>query len=98
MVPASFNLSGSLLQGELQIPSSAPTLKNAAGDKWTEQLDSAEEHGHVGPANAARQRHDAWRPVTARGEHASKPHPCLCGSVFCVCAEAATAWEHRQRW
>lgn len=59
---------GPLLQGELQVPAPSSPPKDPAGDQRQEQPDPAEEHGHAGPADAARQCHDSWHAATANGE------------------------------
>lgn len=59
---------GPLFQGELQVSTPSSPPKDPAGDQWQEQPDPAEEHGHAGPADAARERHDAWHAATTYGE------------------------------
>lgn len=60
--------SGPLFQGELQVSAPSTPPKDPAGDQWQEQPDPAEEHGHAGPTDAARQRHDARHAATTYGE------------------------------
>ena len=60
--------SGSLFQGELQVSAPSSPPKDPAWDQWQEQPDPAEEHGHAGPADAARQCHDSWHAATTYGE------------------------------
>lgn len=65
-----FPVLGPLLQRELQVPAPSSSPKDSAGDQWQEQPDPTEEHGHAGPADAARQRHDPWHATPANGESA----------------------------
>lgn len=67
-VASCFVLSGPLLQGELQVPAPPSPSKNPARDQWQEQSDPAEEYGHAGPADAARQCNDARHTATPYGE------------------------------
>lgn len=68
LIPLCSLPSGPLLQGELQVPAPSSPPKDPAGDQWQEQPNSAEKHGHAGPADAARQRHDTWHAAAAGGE------------------------------
>lgn len=63
---------GPLFQRELQIPAPSSAPKEPAGNQRQKQPDPAEEHGHAGSTDAARQRHDACHAATAHGE---KTHP-----------------------
>lgn len=68
LIPLCSLPSGPLLQGKLQVPAPSSPPKDPAGDQWQEQPNSAEKHGHAGPADAARQRHDTWHAAAAGGE------------------------------
>lgn len=82
--PYCFVPSGSLFQGELQVPAPSSTPKDPAWDQWQEQPDPAEEYGHAGPADAACQCYDSWGTATTYGKYLWIDHSCCsrCGHTY----------------